>query len=280
MTIKPFYLVVAALLAIALAIGIFAVRPAQPAVVAPPSDRPKVITVHAQGSVAVALVSVDVVAELWATGKAPADASAALLKADKALREALTKAGVTAEQFKLGVSYPDSAGSMPAPGSGSPPPTVRMYERLLVGDLEPKKALKALEVIGSLGWWSYVVHYDLKDEERSIQQATERAMRTAKDQAYAAAGVGGMKIKGVRSVTVDPRGAVYGPDPMTGTPVKEGQTQSGSQSGGTTIIAPNPGFPQVVSGAYPILWHPALPTLNADGTVQITVSITAEFDFQ
>ena len=277
MAIKPFYLVVAALLAIALAIGIFAARPAaQPMAVAPTSERPRIITVHAQGSVAVTPIGVDVVAELWGAGRTAADASTALAKADRALREALTKAGVTADQFQLSVSYPDPT---VVPGQVPAPSTVRMYERLLVGDLEPRLALKTMEVTGSLGWWSYPVHYDLKDEERSIQQATERAMRTARDQAYATAGVGGMKIKGVRSVTIDPRGAVYGLDPMTGTPVKEGQTQSGSQSGTTTMVFPNPG-PSPVVGAYTILWHPALPMLNADGTVQITVSITAEFDFQ
>ncbi len=279
MTIKPFYLVVAALLAVALAIGIFAARPAQPVTAVPP-DRPKIITVHAQGTMAVIPAGVDVVAELWATGKNSTDASAALQKADKALREALVKAGVTGDQFQLGVSYPDPSAPVPAQGQASS--AVRMYERLLIGGLEPKVAFKAMEVIGSHGWWYGVVRYVLKDEDRAIQQATEKAMKIARDQAYATANVGGMKIKGVRSVTIDPRGAVWGPDPMTGQAVKEGQGQAGSagaQPGNTTIVAPNPGFPMTISGeAYP-MWRPTLPSLNADGTVTISVSITAEFDF-
>lgn len=284
MTIKPFYLVVAALLAVALAIGIFAARPAQ-TVVAPPPDLPKIITVHAQGSVAIIPAGVDMVAELWATGKTATEASAALQKADKALREALVKEGVVDDQFKLNMSYPDPAAPVPAQPSQAQP--ARMYERLLIGGLDPKIALKAMEVIGSHGWWSGVVRYVLKDEDRAIQQATEKAMKIARDQAYATASVGGMKIKGVRSVTIDPRGAVWGPDPMSGQPVKEGQGQTGSGTtgssgastgGSTTIIMPNPG-PAPIYAPYTILWHPLLPALNADGTVTISVSITAEFEF-
>ncbi|MHB8946330.1 MAG: SIMPL domain-containing protein [Bacillota bacterium] len=279
MTIKPFYLVVAALLAVALAIGIFAARPPAQSVVAPPPDRPKIITVHAQGSMAIIPAGVDMVAELWATGKTATDASAALLKADKALREALVKARITDGQFQLGVSYPDP--SAPVPTQGQASSAVRVYERLLIGGLEPKVAFKAMEVIGSHGWWSGVVRYVLKDEDRAIQQATEKAMKIARDQAYATANVGGMKIKGVRSVTIDPRGAVWGPDPMTGQAVKEGQGQAGSagaQPGTSAGAVTTPPLPAGLQ-AYPILWHPTLPSLNADGTVTISVSITAEFDF-
>ncbi len=273
MQIKPFYLIVAALLVIALAIGVFAGRPGtQPAAAQPvQKDEPKTITVYAQDSVAVTPISVDVVAELRASGRTMTDATAALEKADKALREALIKAGVAAEQFSLDLHYTEPA-AQPASGTTASSSQVRITERILITGLEPRKALTAMDVIGASGAWANPVRYEVKDQDRLIQAATEKAMKKARDQAYTAAQVAGTKVRGLLKVTIEPPGAFLGPQPVTGGSLAEA-------SGTTSTAGSSSSTSSSDSAEASVLWRPALPPLNPDGTIHITVRIQADFEF-
>ncbi|HEY3315183.1 MAG TPA: SIMPL domain-containing protein [Bacillota bacterium] len=280
MEIKPFHVVVATLLAVALAIGIFAGRPPQAAGVTQPTpDRTKAVNVYAQGSVAVTPTGVDLVVELWGTGKNGTEAQAALQKADKAMREALTKAGLTEGQFQMDIRFTSVAAGGAPSVSGLPEPSQsRLFERIVIGGLDSKLALKAIDVAGSLGAWAVPVRYVLRDEDKVIQWATEKAMRTARGQAETTAQAGGFKIRGVRSVAIEPPGAFFGPQPLDGASLSEQGTWQGSATGGTVSSSVG-GSGALSPDAYPIAWRTALPPLNPDGTIMVTVRIRADFDF-